>query len=160
MSEIRIGTPADLDAVLQVALEACEENGFVSPNPDKLAQELWPALNLHYGVVGIIGEPGKPIEAGVLLRIGAMWYSDDIVVEEKAVFISPKYRDAKGKRAQKICEFSKSVAQNLGVPLMIGVLSNKRTKAKVRLYEREFGPSAGAFFLYGAKTGEFKRAAE
>lgn len=160
MSEVRIATPNEIDAIMGAALAACEENGFVQPNPNKLADEIWQALNLHYGMVGVIGDPGKPIEAAVLLRIGAMWYSDQMVVEEKAVFIVPGYRDAKGKRMEKICQFSKSVADSLGFPLMIGVLSNHRTKAKVRLYEREFGKSAGAFFLYKAKTGEYQQAAE
>ena len=35
---------------------------------------------------------------------------------------------------------------------------NSRTEAKVRMYERQFGKPSGAFFLYGAKTGEFARA--
>jgi GNAT superfamily N-acetyltransferase len=96
----------------------------------------------------------------VLLRIGSMWYSDHEVLEEKAIFIHPDYRNAKGGRARRLCEFSKQVADALGVPLIIGVLSNHRTKAKVRLYERQFGEPSGAFFLYNARTGAFRDAAE
>ena len=40
------------------------------------------------------------------------------------------------------------------IPLLIGVLSNKRTEGKIRLYERQLGKPSGAFFLYGARTGE------
>ena len=43
---------------------------------------------------------------------------------------------------------------------MIGVLSNHRTEAKVRLYERQFGKPSGAFFLYNARTGTQRAAAE
>ena len=85
-----------------------------------------------------------------------MWYSDDNVLEEKAIFIHPDYRSAKGGRARRLCQFSKQVADNLGMPLIIGVLSNHRTAAKVRLYERQFGKPTGAFFLYGATTGMSK----
>lgn len=159
MSDVRIATPVEIDALMALALAACEENGFVKPNPNKLGHELWSALNMNYGVVGVIGEPDH-LEAAVLLRIGAMWYSDQLVIEEKAIFIHPDHRDAKGQRVEKLCQFSKSVADSLGHPLMIGVLSNERTKAKVRLYEREFGKAAGAYFLYGAKTGAWKQAAE
>jgi GNAT superfamily N-acetyltransferase len=95
----------------------------------------------------------------VLLRIGQMWYSDTLVVEERAVFTHPEYRSAKGGRARKLCEFSKKVADDLGIPLIIGVLSNHRTEAKVRLYERQFGKPSGAFFLYGARTGAWMNGA-
>ena len=150
---IRIGTPEDLDGLMEIAMLACEENGFLDPNPGKLAAEMWPALHQDHGIVGIIGPSGGKIEGAVLLRIGDMWYSDTQVVEEKAIFIHPEYRSAKGGRAKRLCEFSKKVADTLGIPLIIGVLSNSRTEAKVRMYERQFGKPSGAFFLYGAKTG-------
>ena len=160
MREVRVAGPQDLQALMELALAACEENGFVDPNPNKLAHELWPALHLDHGTIGVIGEPNKQIEAAVLLRIGAMWYSDQMVVEEKAIFIHPDFRDAKGERAKKLCRFSKSVADSLNIPLMIGVLSNERTKAKVKFYEKEFGKASGAYFLYGAQTGTSHKAAE
>ena len=157
---IRVGTPEDIDAIMEIALSACEENGFVDPTPAKLLGEIWPALNLDKGLLGVIGEPGGKMEGAVLLRIGAMWYSDKEVLEEKAIFIHPDYRSAKGGRARRLCQFSKHVADSLGIPLIIGVLSNNRTEAKVRLYERQFGKPSGAFFLYNARTGGFRTAAE
>lgn len=150
---VRIGTPKDVDDIMNLALSACDENGFVDPNPMKLLHEIWPALHLDRGVVGIIGQEGAQVEGAILLRIGTMWYSDLEVLDEKAIFIHPEYRSAKGGRARKLCEFAKQVADSLGIPLVIGVLSNHRTEAKVRLYERQFGKSCGAFWLYGAKTG-------
>lgn len=155
---IRIGTELDMVGMMELAMNACAENGFLNPSPARLATEIWPALCQDHGIVGIIGEPGEKIEGAVLLRIGTMWYSDSPVVEEKAIFIDPEYRSAKGGRARKLCEFSKKVSDSLGIPLIIGVLSNNRTEAKVRMYKRQFGEPAGAFFLYGAKTGEFPQA--
>lgn len=155
---IRIGTTDDMDEMMEIALQGCDENGFLNPNPAKLAADIWLALAQDHGIVGIIGKRGGVIEGTVILRIGTMWYSDSLVVEEKAIFIRPEYRNAKGGRARKLCEFSKKVADTLGIPLIIGVLSNNRTQAKVRLYERQFGKPTGALFLYGAKTGEFAKA--
>jgi hypothetical protein len=155
--KIRIGTAADMDGIMQIAMAACEENGFLNPNPARLAAEIWPALHQDHGICGVIGEPGGVIEGVVLLRIGQMWYSDTMIVEEKAIFIHPDFRNAKGGRAKRLCEFSKKVADELGIPLIIGVLSNSRTEAKVRMYERQFGKPSGAFFLYGAKTGEWSK---
>lgn len=153
---VRIGTVDDVHSLMDLALSASDENGFTSACPAKMLQEIYASLSLNKGLVGIIGEPGQPPEGAVLLRIGEMWYSTDPVVEEKAIFIRPEFRSAKGGRARRLCEFSKRVADGLGIPLIIGVVSNHRTEGKVRLYERQFGKPAGAFFLYGAHTGSNK----
>jgi hypothetical protein len=154
---IRVGAPEDLDEIMVIAVQAAEENGFLEANPRKLAEEIYPALCQDHGIVGLIGRKGEAIEGIVVLRIGTMWYSDTPVVEEKAIFIHPEYRSAKGGRATRLCEFSKKVSDTLGIPLIIGVLSNNRTEAKVRMYERQFGKPSGAFFLYGARTGDHSR---
>ena len=151
--KIRLGTPEDADAMLDLALRAWEENGIKGVNPEKMLGMIKPALYLWQWLVGIIGEPRGKIEGAVLLRTSQMWYSDEWMLEEKAIFVDPEFRSAKGGRARKLCEFSKKVADDLGIPLIIGVLSNHRTEAKVRLYERQFGPPAGAFFLYNVQTG-------
>ena len=154
--KIRVGRPEDVHDVMELALSACDENGFVEPNPERLLAEIWSALNEDHGIIGLIGPEGEKPEGAVLLRIGTMWYSDRQVLEEKAIFIHPSFRSAKGGRARRLCEFSKQVADSLGIPLIIGILSNHRTEAKVRLYERQFGKPSGAFFLYGAMTGASK----
>lgn len=150
---IRIANPNDEEAMLDLALRAWEENGIKNVNPEKMLGMIKPALYLWQGLCGIIGEPGKRIEGAVLLRTSQLWYSDDWILEEKAIFVDPEFRNAKGGRARRLCEFSKRVADGLGIPLLIGVLSNHRTEAKVKLYERQFGSPAGAFFLYNAQTG-------
>lgn len=148
--EIRLATVSDMDEVMKLAITACEENGFLNASAELLAREIWPALNQDHGLCPVIGPPGGDIQGLALLRVGAMWYSHATVVEEKAIFVYPQYRAAKGGRARKLCEYSKYVADSLGIPLLIGVLSNTRTAGKVRMYERIFGAPAGAFFLYGA----------
>lgn len=157
---VRIGVPQDMEAVMEMALQVCEENGISEPNIQKIAADIWPSLHQHHGLVGVIGEAGGQLEGFVLLRLGTMWYSDSPIIEEKTVFVHPEFRSAPGGRATKLCEFSKQVADELKFPLIIGIVSNSRTKSKVRMYERLFGEPAGAFFLYGAHTGEWKAAAE
>ena len=149
---IRLATTDDLDEVMRLAVTACEENGFLNASAELLAREIWPALNQDHGLCPVIGPPGGEIQGLALLRIGAMWYSHATVVEEKAIFVYPQYRAAKGGRARRLCEYSKQVADTLGIPLLIGILSNTRTEGKVRMYKRIFGEPAGAFFLYGERT--------
>lgn len=152
---VRIGTTADVHDMMLLALAGSGENGFVNPEPSKLLQEIYSALSRHHGLMGIIGKPGRP-EGAILLRIGEMWYSTDKVLEEKAIFIHPDFRAATGGRAKHLCAFAKAVSDSLGIPLVIGVLSNHRTEVKIKLYERQFGSPAGAFFLYGAATGAYR----
>lgn len=150
--QIRLATTSDMDEVMQLAVAAAAENGFLDASTEMLAKEIWPALNQDHGLCGVIGAPGGAIEGLVLLRIGTMFYSTQIVVEEKAIFVYPEFRSAKGGRAAKLCAFSKKVSDTLGIPLIIGVLSNTRTAGKVKMYTRIFGEPAGAFFLYNART--------
>lgn len=151
---VRTGTLADLDEMMELAMLATDENGFVSPNPQKLLMEIYPALIQDHGIIGIVGEPGGIIEGAVLLRIGSPWYSDEVIIEEKAVFVHPDYRAAKGGRASLLCKFAKKVSDDLHIPLAMGVLSSERTAAKVKTYGRIFGPPSGAYWLYGTETGQ------
>lgn len=146
-----------MHGVMAIALAACDENAFVLPNPECLLREIWPALHLNHGAVGIIGPDTGEIEGAILLRIGHIWYSNEYVCEEKAIFVHPDFRQASGGRASRLCEFSKQMADQLGLPLVIGVLSNQRTEAKVRMYKRIFGAPAGAYFIYGGATGTVSR---
>ena len=150
---VRTGTPADVHLMMDLALAACEENGLSRPNPEKLLNEIWSSLNLHFGVVGIIGEQGKPLESAILLRTESLWYSDELSLVERAIFVAPDFRQAKGGRASRLCEFAKSAAEKLGLPLVIGILSNHRTEAKVRLYTRHFGTPTGAYWIVNGHTG-------
>ena len=153
--QVRVGTPEDVHAMVDIAMMAARENGIVSPDPIMLLQDLWPALNKDRGIVGIIGAPGKQIEAAVLLRIGHTWYNGgEDLLEERAIFVHPEYRSAKGGRAARLCEFSKSVSDTLNIPLTIGILSSQRTEAKIRMYRRILGEPSGAYWLYNAKTGD------
>jgi hypothetical protein len=150
---VRIATPEDIARCMDLFVQANEENGIEALDEQKLLSIVWPSLHQDGGLIGIIGETGAEPEGVVLLRIETLWYSNAPVIAEKLVFVHPNYRSAKGARARKLCEFSKKVSDEMGLPLIIGVVSTDRTKGKVRLYERVFGMPAGAFFLYNGKTG-------
>ena len=149
---VRVATPDDLFGILALARIVHGENGLFDFNEVKVAEAVWPTLVQANGIIGVIGERDK-LEGLVMLTVASYWYSDAQFLEEKCVFVHPDFRHAKDSRVQKLIEFAKKCATDLEMPLMIGVLSNTRTSAKVALYERNFGPPAGAFFLWGAKTG-------
>lgn len=150
---VRTATPEDEEGIMYLARLVNSENGVFAMQEDRVLGIVRPSLYLQGGIIGVIG-PKNAIEGGIVLRISQYWYSDVPFLEEMCVFVHPDYRTAKGGRARKLVEFAKLTSEKLNMPLMIGILSNSRTDAKMRLYERQFGPPAGAFFLYGAKTGQ------
>jgi hypothetical protein len=162
---VRYGVPEDVHHFMDLCVYCAEENGLTEFNTKKVLGEVWASLHHDHGIIGVIGEVGKPLEAGILLRIDTMPYSDMPVLTERAIFIHPEFRASKGSgvrggRVGRLCEFAKTAADTLEVPLLIGILSSHRAASKVRLYERFFGEPAGAYWIYGAKTGTKEKAAE
>lgn len=147
---VRTGNASDIHPVMRQALAACEENSLTTVNPTKLLGEVWASLNLDNGIMGLVGV--DPIEAGILLRVEPLFYSDEKCLLERAIFVNPNYRKGGG-RAKLLCEWAKKAAADLGLPLVIGILTSQRVEAKIRLYTRQFGEPSGAYWIYGAKTG-------
>jgi hypothetical protein len=153
--QLRLGTPEDVHEVMKLAIAAAEENGLVNASAELLLRTVWPCLNGDHGLVGCIGKRGgSEIEGMVVLNIGTLFYSPEPALEEKVVYVRPEFRNATGGRARKLCEFSKSAADKLQLPLIIGVFSSTSTRAKCDLYRRIFGEPAGLYFLYGGATGK------
>ncbi len=155
---VRTGVPSDIMPIMEMAKMGAEENGMVPYDLNAILHEFWPALHLDHGIVGLVGEPnGKP-EGAVLLRVTNFWYGfregprSRPMLEERWLWTDPKFRAAKGGRARKLCEFAKASAETLGLPLMIGILSNIRLDAKIRLYERVFGKPNGCSWYYEAPS--------
>ena len=154
--QIRVATVDDLKEVMALAAEVAKENALFDTSTEHLLKIVWPCLTQQSGIIGLIGKRGGDIEGMAVLVVGTLSYSDTPCVEEKCVFVRKEFRSAKGGRAHKLLQFSKTVAAGLSLPLLIGVLSNTETRSKVKLYEREFGDPAGCFWVWNAKTGEAK----
>jgi hypothetical protein len=150
---VRVAQPEEIHDIMELALMVAEENGLTEPDPIKILQDVWGALNLDRGLIGVIGEEGHKPEAVILLKIESLWYSRKLSLVERAIFVHPSYRSARGGRAARLCKFAKLTAAQLDLPLIIGILSTERTEGKVRLYEREFGSPSGAYWIVGAHTG-------
>lgn len=120
------------------------ENAIFKIDDDKVRNFLQRGINQHGATIGVIGCPDH-IEGAIYLYIGEFWYSTERHLEEFFNYVRPEHR--RSDHAKKLIEFAKNLS-NATLPLVIGVLSNERTEAKVRLYERQLGKSAGAFFVF------------
>jgi N-acetylglutamate synthase-like GNAT family acetyltransferase len=150
---VRVADASDMEEIMKLAVEASKENGFLEASVNLLVKAAWGPINQDHGIIGCIGELGNTIEGMVVLNIGKIFYSDEDCLEERTLYVRPAYRSAQGGRATKLVAFSKFAADALGLPLLIGVLSNERTEAKCRLYSRMLGPPSGAYWIYRTRTG-------
>lgn len=143
--DVRLAELSDLPELMRLTQIACEEDGQHSYDPEKVLG----VLRLHFekrgGIIGVIGEKGEELKGYLIMTISPVWYSQDYHIQELSLFVAPDHR--RSNYAKQFMQFSKQTSEIMNLDLTIGVLSNERTEAKVRLYKRQF-PSAGAFFVY------------
>ena len=111
----------------------------------KIARAIAPLEGQNPTVCGVIGKPNA-LEGSIYLEVDMPWYSEEFALCELWNFVHPDHR--KSHHAQTLIEFAKACGRGLGLPLSIGIFSNERTEAKVRLYQRRLGKPVGAFFYY------------
>lgn len=140
--------PADKDAVIEICKEDWSENGQFSLSLPKLEAMVSRILDNGEGVIGLIRKASE-IEAIMLLQLSRFWYTDDWCLEEVLNFVRPLYR--RSTNAKDMIQFAKRCSDELGIPLVIGVVSNERTKPKIELYRRQLGESVGGYFIYNLK---------
>lgn len=145
LSIVRLATWADEPDVLDICRDLHKENGVFEISEPKLRAMLKRAFDRENGLVGVIGRPGE-LEAIMFLVISTLWYSDQFVMEELFSFVRPEYR--RSAHAKTLIEWAKKCSDAVKLPTIIGVLSNTRTEAKVRLYQRQLGKPVGAYFIH------------
>ena len=150
LPQIRVAVIEDLPDLLELCRDLFFENGISKVDWEIGGEGLKRAINGEGAVIGVIGPVGA-IEAATHLQISNFWYSSEPHLEELFSYVRPKYR--RSENAKALIDFGKRCAEGLGVPLLIGILSNHRTEEKIRLYRRRLGAPSGAFFLVGGKTG-------
>jgi len=143
-SIVRLARPEDEASLMEMCRLLHQENGVFSMDDDLVLAVLRRAFERQGVIIGVIG-PEHALEGVICLVIGSFWYSRQPHLEELFNFVHPEHR--RSDHAKALIEFAKQCSSE-SAPLVIGVISNERTEAKVRLYERRLGKPAGAFFLY------------
>lgn len=148
---VDFATPADEPALMDMCRRLHAENGMFALDEDMVRAMLWRAFDKQGAIIGVIRGDTVPIEGVLYMLISRFWYSRQEHLEELFNFVHPDRRNPPG-RAKALIGFAKECADRLAIPLVIGVVSNERTEAKVKLYQRQLGRPAGAFFLYPAQS--------
>lgn len=147
-SPVTKAKPEDREAILDIFFENHAENGQFPLSRMKIEDTVDRVLNNNEGIIGIIRQ-NADIESIIVMKIGQFWYTDDLVLEEVMNYVRPAYR--RTPNAKEMIRYAKKCAEELKIPLVIGVTSNVRTQSKIDLYERELGPPWGAYFVHNAQ---------
>lgn len=145
--DVRLAVPEDRPALVELTNQLHGENGLFSLSLTKRDRLLDRYYNKDGAIIGVIGEVGSPI-ATIYLSLGQSEYSDDWLLSELWNFVEPEHR--RSECAKHLLEYAKFVSTEMKIPLVIGILSNHRTEAKVRLYERVL-ERAGAYFIFNSQ---------
>lgn len=142
---VRRATRADQADMMKLCRELHADNGIFKMDDGMVQAMLDRAFDERGGIIGVIDGDGE-IAACIYLLFSTFWYSREDHLEELFSFVREPYR--KSRYAAMLIEFAQRCADVIPLKLLIGVLTTHRMESKVRLYRRELGMPAGAFFLY------------
>jgi hypothetical protein len=148
-SRVRRAVPADEPELMELCHELHAENAMFAMSEKKVTAMLARAFSQQGALIGALGPTGS-IEGAIFMLISQFWYSDDFCLEELFSYVRPEFR--RSTNAKELINFAKRCSDEIGIPLVIGVVSNERTKAKVGLYQRQLADPVGAYFLHRPPT--------
>lgn len=144
-TDVRLALPQDRTSIANLTTMLHGENGLFSISPTKVDRMLDRYFDRQGAIIGVIGPVGEV--AGVIyLGLEQLSYTDDWSLVEQFNYVAPDHR--RSTYARQLIAYAKQVSDQMHIPLMVGILSNKRTEAKVRLYEQLLD-KAGVYFCYG-----------
>lgn len=148
---VRFAVPADEDKIISMIKMLHDENGLFPLSEKRVRDYMQRYFRAEGALIGVIGEIGDPV-GSIYLEVGQPYYSDAWYLNEAWNFVHPDHRNSYPNHgnpayARMLLQWAKDTSTEMKLPLMVGIVSNHRTEAKIRLYEREL-EKAGAFFVW------------
>lgn len=94
------------------------------------------------GMIGLIQHDGKVV-GSIGMAFSQFWYTEAWHLSEYWNFVHADHRHTE--YASDLIDFGKWCAEQLSIPLHMGIISTHRVKAKVRLYQRKIRYMGGYF---------------
>jgi hypothetical protein len=148
VSPVRKAVLTDKPQIMEMCEENHRDNGQFSLSSAKVEAMIDRAFNGGGAIIGVVGQ--QQIEGMLVLLISQFWYTSDFCLEEIQNYVRPQFR--KSTHAKDMINFGQRCSDELGIPLVIGVVSNERTRAKMELYRRQLGEPCGGYFLHKPKA--------
>lgn len=150
-SKVRLAQPSDEPELLSLFRMMHAEGGMRPLDMDCVRETFARAFDRKGGILSVIGAPGH-IRAMQYLLITRMYYTRENHIDELWNWVHPEHRHSDYSKIlidhAKSCSDQISSSMGTKIPLIMGVLTNSRMSAKVRLYRRFFGLPIGAFFVH------------
>jgi GNAT superfamily N-acetyltransferase len=143
-----VATPKFFNALMDTVRAGHAENGQHPLSLLKIGNIVWRGVTRQNSIIGVIGDETF-VKAMVVLEIDPVYYSDDLVLSERLVYVRPENR--RSEYAKQLLMFAKRCADETGLELTIGIISDQKLEPKRRLYERIF-PLGGYWFSYRPQT--------
>jgi hypothetical protein len=136
------------NALMDATRAAHEENGQHQISVDKCAKIVWRGVTKQQALMAVIGDP-LLVKAFISLEIDPVYYSEDYNIFERILFVRKEFR--RHNHAARLIRYAKHVSDEMGMDLMVGIISDHRLEAKARLYERELAKGGVWFTHHPAK---------
>lgn len=145
---VRMAREDEEDQIYDLLMRLYDENALFPLDENKVRNTIRLATKRQGGVIGVIDGP-TGIEGSVGLSIAEWWYSSQSWhLSEYWNFVREDCRNSN--HAKDLISFAKWCAEQMGLPLHMGIITTHRTAAKERLYRRVL-PKVGAYFMWGLK---------
>lgn len=141
---VRYAVPQDEDKIVSMISLLHDENGLFPLSEKRVREYMQRYFRQEGALIGVIGDVGDPV-ASIYLGIEQPYYSETWYLNEAWNFVHPDHR--RSDYAKQLLAWAKNVSEQMHLPLMVGIVTNHRTEAKVRLYEKQL-EKAGAFFVW------------
>lgn len=135
----------DASEVAEMCWQGYIEHNIFVPSRQKIDAMLRRAFDNNGAILGALGPTGH-IEGIIYLSIGQFPYTDEWCLDENFNYVRPEFR--RSTNAKDMINFGKRCSDELGIPLVIGVVSNERTRPKLELYRRQLGEPVGGYFMH------------
>lgn len=148
---VRIAEEGDEENLFAVLCMAYKENALYKINPNKVRLMISAGSRDKEVIIGVIDAPDG--SGRIAATVGAMfsqwWYTDDWHIEDCWNYVHPEYR--KSNFAKDLLSYSKWIAENMKMPLHVGILTADRMESKIRFFARQM-PQVGAAFVYNVEA--------
>lgn len=145
---VRVARPGDEDAVYNLLLGLYSENALFTLSEHKARETIRYATEKRGGWIGVIDGPNG-LEATIGMALETFWYTDQWHLSEYWNYVAPEHRQSN--HARRLIDYAKWVADGIGVPLIMGIMTTDRLAPKMRLYQRQLS-QVGAFFQHGMSS--------
>lgn len=148
---IRAARPSDEEDLYDLLCMAYSENAVFKMSEKKVRAMIEAGTRDRNVVIGVAESPDGKIAGSIGAIFSQWWFTDEWHIDECWNFVHPDYRRSDIRYGAELIKYAKWIADNMQMPLHMGIITTERMEAKIKMYKRQM-PQTGAFFMYNMKS--------